>query len=74
MQLPVYVPSPEEQADPVLYASNVRNYMVCSYSCLSKVSVCYVSLCCLLQIALACTVTALQYVEILSLGIRSALQ
>ena len=28
MQLPVYVPSPEEQQDPKLYASNVRKYMV----------------------------------------------
>ena len=27
-QLPVYVPSSEEQADPALYASNVRTYMV----------------------------------------------
>ena len=28
LQLPVYVPSPEEQADPKLYANNVRKYMV----------------------------------------------
>ncbi|GAB4819331.1 hypothetical protein N2152v2_006377 [Parachlorella kessleri] len=27
-ELPVYVPSPEEQADPKLYANNVRKYML----------------------------------------------
>ena len=28
LQLPVYTPSKEEAADPTLYASNVRKYMV----------------------------------------------
>ncbi|KAK9815838.1 hypothetical protein WJX72_010562 [[Myrmecia] bisecta] len=27
-ELPVYVPSPEEQQDPVMYAANVREYML----------------------------------------------
>jgi len=30
LQLPVYKPSKEEVADPTLYASNVRKYMVSS--------------------------------------------
>jgi hypothetical protein len=28
MQLPVYVPTIEEQSDPALYASNVREYIL----------------------------------------------
>ena len=36
MQLPVYVPSDEEKADPAKYANNVRNYMVSVLSCLSR--------------------------------------
>jgi hypothetical protein len=28
LQLPVYVPTDEERGDPVLYAQNVREYMV----------------------------------------------
>jgi len=28
MQLPLYQPSPEEAADPRLYAANVRDYML----------------------------------------------
>ncbi len=31
LQLPAYYPSPEEVADPALYAANVRQYMVSAW-------------------------------------------
>ena len=41
-ELPLYQPSPAEQSDPVLYAKNVREYMV-SLAC--QVAVCIAASC-----------------------------